>query len=311
MRYTTRQLPETAEEWNNFLLEKYDYGLWPFALSLYYLFYLKGYESLYSREELPEILKEGWTESFRKLRQNTKKLKNLKSNIFKTLAEHLDLFGWRTDEEFIIDLFDVRPFLKGLDSSIAGSDKILEDSIRTKPPWDGRGRPVKPIHQVAFLWSEVMRDEKGRRWKQILSLLKYFETGSFYSWAASDEGIRELLKWERWENMSPDSITNRPQFLKAVGIYEDFLEKVLDTTKVDEETLRQEFISILKKNKKKAEYGFYLKQLRSLYFPIPSQDVERKKRELEESEAFKKSLPTQIRYEPNRKGTSHPGIRDY
>jgi hypothetical protein len=294
MHYTARRLPRTAEEWNKFLLEKYDYGLWPFALSLYHLFYFKGYESLYSRKELPGILKDGRAESYRKPRQNTKRLKNLKSNIFKALAEHLDLFGWRTDEEFIIDLFDVGPFLKRLDSLIAANDKILEDSIRAKPPWDSRGRPVKPIHQVAFLWSEVMRDEKRRRWSEILALLKYFKTGFFYSWAVSDEGIRDLLKEERrWKNISPDSITDRPQFLKAVGIYKDFLEKVLDTTKVDEEKLSQEFISVLKKSEKKAAYGLYLVRLRSLYFPIPSQDVERKKRELEVSEAFKKSLSTQ------------------
>jgi len=45
--------------------------------------------------------------------------------------------------------------------------------LTSRPPFYGRGRPIKFVCQVAFVWSEIMRDRKGRRWEDILALFSW------------------------------------------------------------------------------------------------------------------------------------------
>lgn len=234
----------TAKEWNDHLLEKYGYGLWEFANALTGTLYYRGYKYFYSAEKKKKI-KPSVTKFPRLLNLNRayynvlhqesfKDLENLKSYIIQVLVEECKKYGWFADEnkisertsQTITEIFDLKPFFKKLTHYLQDI-RYLEIS---NPLQNKKGPPIKPIYLVAFLWSEVMKDKKGRQWSKILYLLKWFS-----------QRLKTSKYGQEYLNI-PDNITQK--------------------------NLKREFMVDLKRNNKSKERCEFLEKERSIYFPI-------------------------------------------
>jgi hypothetical protein len=171
MIYNT--LPKTISEWDKFLLGKYHYGIVDFSFPFAFLLMLYGHK--YNSPSHIRVLEPGCNKY---LRSDMKMMDSLKKYIVKKLKYHVKIFSpldesifeERFSSDWIIDYYELTAFFEKLDEEIR-YDKLL--SLNT-PSWIKRGAPIKFVYLINSLWAQVMRDQKGRNWKTILSLLKFF-----------------------------------------------------------------------------------------------------------------------------------------
>jgi len=231
-QYKKRPLPKTAEGWDSLLLKEYGYGLWPFVHSFAGLLFT--FIPDYFKAKDPQSLRLGklsMADRHDRLTWRLRELKNLERHIIKVLAED------KKDEESIPESYGTETLFKQLhvDQAVA-----LRLRLTSRPPFYDRGRPIKFVCQVAFVWSEIMRDRMGRRWFYALGLFKWMR-----------ERITTLTFARKYLNLS---------------------------AKFNEQCLAREFViyktaqNVKSKQKKRAEViekrAKMLEEYKSSYFPI-------------------------------------------
>lgn len=226
----------TAREWNDFLIEKYGYGIWEFAHALTETLYYKGYKYFFHPgTKIPIIL--SFDVAYYKLLkwESIERLGNLKSHIVKVLVEERNKYGRfcnekkisKADARKIIEFFDLEPFVKKLTNYLWD----IQESLRIwNPLQNKKGRPIKPIYLIAFLWSEVMKDKKRRQWSKILDLLKWFS-----------KRLKTSKYGQAYLNI-PDNISQK--------------------------NLKREFMFVFKRSYSNRGRYEFLEEQRSIYFPI-------------------------------------------
>ena|GEM_PF-2134222 len=224
LQYRKRPLPKTAEGWNSFLLEEYGYGIWPFVHSFAGLLFT--FVPDYFRAKDVQSLRLGKmaaADMHDRLKWKLRELKNLERHIIKVLAED------KKDEESIPKSYGTEKLFLQLHVDQAVAARLWPIS---RPPFYGRGRPIKFVCQVAFVWSEIMRDRRGRRWAHILALFKWM-----------CERMRTLTFARKYLSLSD---------------------------KFDEQRLAREFViyQAAQNVKSKQERAKVLQEYRSSYFPI-------------------------------------------
>lgn len=165
--------PNLTQDWNSSLIKKYEYGIWNFSYCVADMITSKDRKySYHPKTEFPRAFNYN-LDKFMKKEINRRE--RLKTNIINTFYNSLCDIGWveeggptERDINFIIDVYDeVGPLLKKLDKEIKSLKEI-------KPFWKKEGRPIELRHQIASIWAQVMKDNRGSNWQWIERLLNWF-----------------------------------------------------------------------------------------------------------------------------------------
>lgn len=156
-------IPKNAQDWNSFLIKKYEYGICNFSYCLAEMIIKeKGTYGFHPRTNFPRLLiKKSRSEYFREeiiIRED------LKKRIIKTMGYSLRGVGWRDEYNFIVDIYDLEPFFKNLDKEIESF----------KPYLRKRGRPPEIRHRIVSIWAQVMKGNRGTNWDRIEYLYRWF-----------------------------------------------------------------------------------------------------------------------------------------
>lgn len=174
---------EDSEELNTKLLKNYGFPLLNFAFIIADV--LVG-NSVFSDKFY-------FGSNIKSIHEGTNKLKELRKNILDTLEDYSlnyehplvsNVLNKQSDDvrkNFIVDSFNLKPFLQKLDSTIQQSEFIL--NIRKAHPaanrilWPifkkNRKQDLGKNNQIAFLWAQaIMKD--GVHWKTICNLFDWF-----------------------------------------------------------------------------------------------------------------------------------------
>ncbi len=224
--------PVTSQDWDSFLLEKCEYGIWYFSFCLAKLIaeadlrYRYAPGTKFARASIYGV------KDFFKI--ECERRRKLKASIIKTYYDSLCDWGWieRRKEEpiekdinFIIDIYpEVGALLNKLNDEI-------NDFKEFTPFWEKKGRPIEIRNIIASIWALVMKEKGKSPWENIEYLLRWF--------------------FEKFKN-------GKTEYYKALAdnineIYENYLKK------------EHYVIMRNKHNKKNIEY------LRGLYFPLSKQ----------------------------------------
>jgi len=159
-------VPKTVKGWDSFLIKEYGFGIWNFSYCLADMIIIKeGKYRYHPQTELPRILLSNRNEY---LREEIKIRENLKTHIIEILDNSLRGIGIEKDKEtqlnFIIDVYNLKPFFKHLNNEIEG----FKSSMRK------RGRTPETRYQIASIWSQIVKGKRGTNWACIEYLLGWF-----------------------------------------------------------------------------------------------------------------------------------------
>lgn len=228
-------LPKTAEGWDSLLLEKYGYGLWPFVHSFagqLFTFVPDYFKIRYFKiNGEPQSLRLGKMtagDMYDEVTWKLEKSRKLERHIIRDLAKD------KKDEKSIPERYGTQALFHQLHVDLAVFARLR---LISRPAFYGRGRPIKFVYRVAFVWSEAMKNHRGRSWFDALG----------------------LFEWMR-------------ERLKTLG----FVRKYLSLPKkFNSDRLAQEFVIYRKARNVKSEQerrAKVLQEYRSSYFPVGDND---------------------------------------
>lgn len=182
--YKERRLPETAEGWDNLLLRKYGCGLWPFVHSFagqLFTFVPDYFKiSYFEINGEPQSLRLGKMtagDMHHEVTWKLEKSRKLERHIIEDLAKD------KKDEKSIPKRYGTQTLFHQLHVDQAVFARLRPIS---RPAFYGRGRPIKFVCRIAFVWSEVMKNHRGRSWFDALGLFKWMrerlKTLGFVPW---------------------------------------------------------------------------------------------------------------------------------
>jgi len=175
MRYCVH--PHTANDWNSFLEKRYGYGLWEFADSISQFLILRpGFN--YSYDYKTQTRKKEKGDFVEYLKENIMKFKSLKRHIIKTINDDLNNHDFWNEGKYsdfvkirsIIKEYKLAPFFIELNKKTVIHQRMLS-RLATKIKL---GRPIHLRNQLASIWAQVIKDNRGSNWMVIELLLSWF-----------------------------------------------------------------------------------------------------------------------------------------
>lgn len=165
--------PTTAHDWDSFLIDKYDYGIWSFSFSIAKMIAGANRKYCYDPEtEFPRSFNYALDKFMKKEIERRERLKTI---IINTYHDSLCDWGWveegePTEQEinFIKDIY------KDAGSHLESIDKEIKGFKRFRPFWKKEGRPIELKNIIASVWAQILKDKRGSNWKQIEYLLRWF-----------------------------------------------------------------------------------------------------------------------------------------
>lgn len=193
----------SAQELNSFLVEKYSFGLYPFALILEWINRIGDWSSwqhLPNRQQIIHLINK--TKNFKEKIIET--MADIESYHFQTHIKDLyekskDEFLNRMNDRWIKHGFDLIKFIDYLD----GKKCFFEHMINKKR----RGPPIKKQNLITSLWAHLIRETKN------------------------------LIKWEDWEIIA-SIFSWFSSLLHPYKIYEDCILKIENEEKEEEIELK-------------------------------------------------------------------------
>jgi hypothetical protein len=168
---------KTVEEWENFLLERYGYGIFEFSYCIARMISDADPRYSFARKELPNILRRGRSKYYEEIKSDLKRKKKLKDYIINKLSYFLKLVGQlgegkitEKESRFIIEIYGLEPLLEKIDREIC----FHEESLMMKSIWRRRGPLFKTRYKVASIFAQIIKNNRGPNWVEIEDLLWWF-----------------------------------------------------------------------------------------------------------------------------------------
>ena len=236
LRYALISLSWSPQELDRFLLKEYNYGLFPFALSL--AIYILKFPSFGTSEiwDKRNVVPEFW----QKINAEISNLENIKKDlerILENLDGHLEnisfwdflkgkpsyLRGLFLSPRFLISPKEITAPLQraSLTEKIYGLGRVVTAIDEELAFYKGfnfshrrKGRPIKSNVLLVSLWSHALRDGRIIHWKNIDALMRWFyQKIENTKYSSEIKNMPEPEEIRRFRIKNANELTNEYKYL--------------------------------------------------------------------------------------------------